>query len=86
MILHMLTNVDAWPSLLKVAASDDTVLLIDAGVYCAATSLELKQKKINMVAYKPDVITRGLSLPEIKLINDEQWLALVIAHKQCITW
>lgn len=82
--LHVVNNQASLQSCLDVAADDDSVLLIEDGVYGATTNVARA-----LLVLAPDVEARGLTKripPTAESIDYDQFVALVETHKPIVTW
>ncbi len=82
--LHLVNSQTALQSCLDVAADDDSVLLIEDGVYGATTDVARA-----LLVLAPDVEARGLKdrIPSTaESIDYDQFVALVETHKPIVTW
>ena len=92
MILHTLNqppaNLSCLERCLEAMAADDSLLLIEDGVYWAlpafASRLAALQGRLHLL--EADVKARGLELPAEQCINDDQFVALCISHEKVVSW
>lgn len=92
MILHTLNqppaNDTCLARCLDAMAADDSLLLIEDGVYWAlpafASRLASLQGRLYLLA--ADVKARGLELPAEQCINDDQFVALCVSHDKTVSW
>jgi len=75
------------------ATSTDAVLLLQDGVYALNHPLlnQLLAQQNTIYLLENDVIARGLrfdtkQLQQLKIINDQQWLALCVECHKVISW
>jgi len=83
--LHLINHPAALAECLDVAASADTILLLENGVY-AVVDLAPGRR---LCALETDVRARGLAarLPaHVELASDEDFVALVETHQPVVTW
>lgn len=97
MILHTVNKSpyasDALESCLRVASQEDTVLLIEDGVYAALnggkfTSL-LRQSAATFLVLAADVAARGLEgalMDSIDTVNYTGFVRLTASHQHVISW
>ncbi len=81
---------------LRAATGDDSILLLQEGVYAAATGhaalalLSSSQKNTCVVyALDADLRARGLAsrvASEITIVNDEEFVALTERHERTVSW
>lgn len=92
MILHTLNQPPANGSCLArcldAMTTQDTLLLIEDGVYWAlpAFASQLKPVADRLYVLDADVQARGLTLPAEKRISDEQFVALCVSHDKVVSW
>ena len=82
--LHIVNRPAALASCLDVAATTDTVLLIEDGVY-AATDVQPRA----LLAIDKDAHARGVASrlnDDTTLIDYERFVALAVEHKPIVTW
>ena len=82
--LHLVNNPTALQSCLDVASDDDSVLLIEDGVYCATGNVTK-----SLLVLATDVEARGLKqriANTAESINYDKFVALVETHKPIVTW
>jgi tRNA 2-thiouridine synthesizing protein B len=90
--LHLVNKSAALAACLRVAAADDSVLLLEDGVYAAAAGLEpaaSRNDECRLYALQVDVVARGLAgrlAEQIELVSDDEFVALVVAHQPIVTW
>lgn len=79
---------DALAACLRVVSSGDSLLLIEDGVYQAATLAQHPQaSSLLLFALQEDVTARGLSLPAtITAIDYAQFVELVCRHRRSVSW
>ena len=82
--LHLVNNPTALQSCLDVVADDDSILLIEDGVYGATGDVAK-----SLLVLAPDVEARGLKeriSNAAESINYDKFVALVETHKPIVTW
>lgn len=85
--LHLVNKTAALADCLAVAAREDTVLLLEDGVYGAVPPGPAAAARL--LALDPDVRARGLLsrlAPGVGLISDAEFVALVEHHQPVVTW
>lgn len=74
----------------RYAVPGDTVLLAGAGVTLLAGSFPGLEDGIELVALEADVSARGLQrrarTAGARLMEDHEWVELVIAHVHTMSW
>jgi tRNA 2-thiouridine synthesizing protein B len=84
--LHLVNKARALEACLRVAGSEDSILLLEDGVYAAAKGLAADRL---LYALEIDVVARGLLTHltgDIRLISDEAFVTLVERHQPIVTW
>ena len=82
--LHLVNNPTALQSCLDVAAEDDSVLLIEDGVYGATGNVTR-----SLFVLAPDAEARGLKerIPNTaEPVSYDKFVTLVETHKPIVTW
>jgi len=82
--LHTVNRVSALASCLQTAADDDSILLIEDGVY-AATQPQPRA----LLAIDVDVQARGISsrlTENTKVIGYAEFVELTVQHNPIVTW
>ena len=82
--LHLVNNPSALQSCLDVVADDDSILLIEDGVYGATGDVTK-----SLLVLASDVEARGLKdriSNTAESINYDKFVALVETHKPIVTW
>ena len=82
--LHLVNKPTALQSCLDVVADDDSVLLIEDGVYGATGNVTR-----SLLVLAPDVEARGLKerMPDTaEPVGYDEFVALVETHKPIVTW
>ena len=81
-MLHIISNHRALETCTPYVSDSDAILLVGDGVYAAT-----KIKCMNVCALKDDVLARSVLLPEgVNEIDISQFVALVVAHSNSMTW
>lgn len=83
-MLHIINKADLLNSCLRVAQSDDAILLIEDGVLAAIQSLKLKT-----YALESDLIARGLLTsiaPEVQIIDYAGFVDLTVQYHPIQSW
>jgi tRNA 2-thiouridine synthesizing protein B len=79
-----------WQSCLAAIKPDDTLLLIEDGVYALASSTQLlNHNQATSVLYlKTDVEARGLHAftSPSQLVSDKQFVELSCSHHKVVSW
>ena len=85
MTLHIVKSASAEvQSLLnKAVSAEDTVMLIDEGVFLTPDQLP---NQAHIVYRQTDMQSRGLSTIGFLCIDDDQWVELTIECQRTITW
>lgn len=94
MTLHTLNRPPSDDALLKDCVSalvaDDTLLLIEDGVYCALAARPLAVPQgVRCVALAADVDARGLAqrlAPDVEVIDDAGFVELCCQHDRVLSW
>lgn len=90
MTLHILSSANPNKLLLANATLQpkDALLLLGDGVYQLPSLASCITKEVLYYARESDLLQRGLnlSLKNISLIDDTQWVALTLEHSPIITW
>lgn len=93
MILHTLnqppTNTACLNSCLEAMQPEDTLLLIEDGVYWALPAVREQLKEIDpnrLCALTVDVQARGISGEGITLVDDKAFVALCVEHEKVVSW
>jgi tRNA 2-thiouridine synthesizing protein B len=92
MILHTLNqppaNAACFERCREAMSSDDTLLLIEDGVYWAlpafAARLESLSGRVKVLA--ADAAARGVDLPAAHCIDDQAFVALCVSHDKVVSW
>ncbi len=87
MILHTINKPEALSKCLAMIGDDDTVLLIEDGVYLAASNA--LPVNVSVKAIAADVVARGFGerLPEnIEQVSYEQFVQIAVAATQTCNW
>lgn len=79
---------DALAACLRVAASGDSLLLIEDGVYQASTITgHPKAQVLKLFALKEDTDARGIILPtSVTPIDYAQFVELACQHSRSVSW
>lgn len=84
--LHLISNPDALASCLAVAGGDDSLVLLEDGVYAAASLAVSKQPSSpRFFAIAKDLTIRGLPAAD-SAISYEQMVALCAEHEPITSW
>lgn len=84
--LHLVNNAAALESCLSVAAAQDSILLLEDGVYAAAGA---RAPQRQLFVLEADVNARGLRErlgKDTRIVDDAGFVALVEAHQPVVTW
>jgi tRNA 2-thiouridine synthesizing protein B len=84
--LHLVNKASALQACLRVADSEDAILLLEDGVYAAASGVAIER---TLHALEVDVAARGLQARltgDVQLISDATFVALVERHQPIVTW
>lgn len=85
-VLHLVNRPRALAACLAAVASDDTILLLEDGVYAATEALVPDRA---LFALAPDVQARGLAsrlAAGVTLASDADFVALVERHQPVVSW
>lgn len=85
-ILFLVNHAAAVPGCLAIAGADDTVLLIEDGVYAA---VGIADQDCDICALRADIEQRGLAvlLPSrVRIVDDAEFAELVVNHQPIVTW
>ena len=79
---------DALAACLRVASSGDSLLLIEDGVYQAATlALHPQAQALKLFALQEDTDARGINLPSaVTPIDYTQFVELACQHARSVSW
>ena len=83
MTIHLIQRSIAYESCLKVALTDDTLVLMGEGVMAVLAGAE------NCLATRTDVIARAVEkrLPDsIQLLSDQELVVLCAQHAPIVSW
>lgn len=89
--LHLLTRMTAVASCLACAGGEDVILLIEDGVYVAATPERLGEGAgVTIYALSEHLTARGLD-PErvgrpVRLADFSRFVGLAVAHERIVNW
>jgi len=84
--LHLVNKARALEACLRAAAPEDAILLLEDGVYAAATGVAADRL---LHALDVDVAARGLQTRlrgRVQVITDDVFVALVEQHQPVVTW
>lgn len=91
MILHTLNqapaNSSCLESCLEAMAPEDTLLLIEDGVYWLQPAFQSSLVAVGkLVALAPDVKARGLEIATEQQVDDDGFVALCVSHDKVVSW
>ena len=84
--LYLVNKAHALTGCLEVAASRDTVLLLEDGVYAGVAGVAPQRP---LLVLEPDVTARGLRgrlAGNVTTVTDAGFVALVADHQPIVTW
>ena len=84
--LHLVNKAAAWADCEPLLSPEDTVLLIEDGVYAA---LQAPPDGCQMQALEPDVRARGLFgrlPPSVGLASFDDFVGLVVGNDRVVSW
>lgn len=84
--LHLVNRAAAWADCEPLLNPEDTVLLIEDGVYAALQALSAS---VQLQALEPDVCARGLVgrlPPNVRLASFDDFVRLVVDHDRVVSW
>ncbi|GGB92845.1 hypothetical protein GCM10011352_18640 [Marinobacterium zhoushanense] len=92
MVLHTLNqapaNAACMASALAAMTAQDTLLLIEDGVYWTLPTFASQLANIpgSVVALAPDLQARGLTSDAIESVDDAGFVALCVSHDKVVSW
>jgi len=92
MVLHTLNQAPAnsacLESALKAVASDDTLLLIEDGVYWTLPAFEAQLASLRgrLLVLEADAKARGIKTEAVESVDDAGFVALCVSHDKVVSW
>ncbi len=91
MILHTLnqapSNSACLESCLEAMQPDDTLLLIEDGVYWLQPAFEETLASVGkLFALTPDIKARGLEIDADQQVDDDGFVSLCVTHDKVVSW